>query len=149
MIIDSFSFDSDNERAWFNVFIEPVDIDEKIFYVVGVVESGEGIPTKEKLHAIALQAETISPFEKPVTLNDLCIHIQDAIQAGTWETPFLISEPLLEISAPLSAYEEGVADAVRGLHYNANPHLEGTTEADDWDEGWVAGRKGNFEGLKH
>jgi hypothetical protein len=149
MIIDTFVFGGDHERVRLNVFIEPLDVDEKTVYVVGLTNPGEGIPSQEKLREIALSAETVSPFEGSLTLNELCKYIQDAVHSGTWAAPLLIPEQLLEISAPLNPYEEGLADAARGLHYNANPHVGGTKEADDWDEGWLKGRSGNLDELKH
>ncbi len=149
MIVHSFPFVHEDENIWYNVFIEPIDADEKVMYLIGLSKPGEGIPPKEKLKEIALTAETISPFEHVVSLPALCTFIQDAMHAGTWETPFLISEKLIEIKAPASAFEEGQSDAARGLHYNANPYAEQTMEFDEWDEGWIAGCGGNFEDLTH
>lgn len=149
MIIDSFSVTTDGENNWCNVFIEPVDIEGKTAYVVGLSNLGEGIPSADALHKIALTAETISPFEHAISLEVLCTLIQDAVRSGTWSSPFVISEELIKIETPASAFEEGQSDAIRGLHYNANPHLDGTQEADDWDEGWVIGRSKNFDGLNH
>ena len=149
MIIDSFSVTTDNENSWCNVFIEPVDIEGKTVYVVGLSNPGEGIPSAGALHQIALTAETISPFQNAVSLEVLCTLIQDAVRSGTWAAPFVISEDLIKIEAPASAFKEGQSDAIRGLHFNANPHLHGTQEADDWDEGWAVGRSGNFDGLNH
>ncbi|HCS63744.1 MAG TPA: hypothetical protein DIW64_06420 [Cellvibrio sp.] len=46
---------------------------------------------------------------------------------------------------PQSAFEEGMFDAAcGGLHLNANQHPDGTDEAGQWGEGWLAGRD---EGL--
>lgn len=149
MIIDSFSFDGERETVWLNVFIEPLEIDEKTMYIVDIANAGEGIPSPQKLREIALTAETIAPSEEPLSLELLCAYIQDSVNSGTWATPFLISEQLLDIGAPMSAFEEGLSDAARGLHYNANPHVEGTKEADEWDEGWSVGRNGDFDGLTH
>lgn len=118
--------------------------------LVGVTSPGEGIPLKHKLQEMALVAETISPFTQAVTLEVLCDYIQTAeVNSGTWAVPFLISEELIQVNAPISAFEEGRADAARGRHYNANPHIAGTAEADEWDEGWMEGRDGNFDDLKH
>ena len=149
MIVDSFPFNHEDEHSWFNVFIEPVDIRGKTMYLVGRSHLGEGIPKREKLQEMALTAETITPFDETVSLEALCSYIRDSMSAGTWEVPFLISEEIIEMRAPSSAYEEGAFDAARGLHYNANPHAEGTEEADQWDEGWLAGRDGDFDDLKH
>lgn len=60
--------------------------------------------------------------------------------AGTLETPFLISERLIEIKAPTSAFEEGQSDAARGLHYTANPYAEGTADS-------MSGMKGGWPGA--
>lgn len=149
MIVHSFSYDDGHEHIWQNVFIEPVDMAGRTMYLVGVTSPGEGIPTKPKLQEMALIAEAISPFKQAVTLETLCDYIQTSVYSDTWAVPFLISEDLIQISAPTSAFEEGRADAARGMHYNANPHIVGTAEADDWDEGWVEGRDGNFDDLKH
>lgn len=149
MIIDSFHVDAGCEHTWCNVYIEPLHIDGKVMYLVGTTAPGEGIPPKEQLYRFAEMAETVSVFNNGLTLEALCILIKDAVQSGTWGTPFLISEKLIDIPAPCSPYEEGLADAVRGLHYNANPYKDGTEFADQWDEGWAEGRAGNFVGLRH
>lgn len=149
MIVHSFSYDDGHEHIWQNVFIEPVDMAGQTMYLVGVTAPGEGIPSKQKLRGMALVAETISPFTQAVSLEVLCDYIQTAVRVGTWTAPFLISEELIQISAPTSAFEEGRADAARGMHYNASPHIAGTVEADELDEGWVEGRNGNFDDLKH
>lgn len=149
MIVHSFSYDNGQEHTWQNIFIEPVDIAGQTMYLVGVTSPGEGIPSKHKLQEMALLAETISPFRQAVTLEVLCDYIQTAVNSGTWAVPFLISEELIQVNAPTSAFEEGRADAARGMHYNANPHIAGTAEADEWDEGWMEGRDGNFDDLKH
>lgn len=147
MIIDSFAVDGGHEKVYLNIFIEPLQTEEKTVYVVGLTNPGETIPSLEQLREIALNAETVSPFETSVTLDELSAYIQDSVHSGTWATPFLISEHSLEIDAPASAYDEGVADATRGLHCSANPHVGGTKEADDWHEGWLNGQRGNFHDI--
>ncbi|PUA27443.1 MAG: hypothetical protein B0W54_12750 [Cellvibrio sp. 79] len=149
MIVHSFPFEHEDENSWYNVFIEPLDADGNVMYLIGLTKPGEGIPSNERLKEIALTAETISPFDHSISLPALCILIEDSMRSGTLKTPFLIPEKLIEIKTPSSAFEEGQYDAARGLHYNANPHVEGTPEFDEWDEGWVAGRGGNLEGLRH
>lgn len=149
MIVDSFPFDNGYEHTWQNVFIEPVEMSGKTLYLVGLCDPGEGIPSRGKLNEMALMAETISPFDNAVTLEVLCSYVKDAAHMGTWAAPFLISENLIEINAPTSAFEEGRSDAARGLHYNANPYAEKTVEFDEWDEGWLAGSDGNFWSLRH
>lgn len=149
MIVDSFEYNNEHERTWCNVYIEPLESKEKTIYVVGIVNPGEQIPSQEDLRQIALTAEAITPFEEALSLDSLCSYIRDAIHSGTLVTPFLISEQLLEMNVPANCYEEGVADAARGLHYNANPHVEGTIEADDWDAGWLVGHDGKLEDLRH
>lgn len=37
---------------------------------------------------------------------------------------------------PATPYDEGYLAFIRREHYNTNPHIENTTEADDWDQGW-------------
>ena len=149
MIVDSFTFDSENEKVLLNIFIEPLQIEEKTVYVVGLINPDETIPSQEQLREIALNAETVSPFEHSVTLDELSAYIQESVRSGTWATSFLISEHSLEIDAPASAYDEGLADATRGLHCSANPHVSGTKEADDWEEGWLEGQRGNFEDFNN
>lgn len=149
MIVDSFELNNDCENAWCNIYIEPSESGEKTIYVVGIVNAGEQLPSQEDLKKIALSAETITPFDEPLSLESLCSYIRDAIHSGTCVTPFLIPEQFLEMNVPANCYEEGVADAARGLHHNANPHIEGTVEADDWNAGWLVGRKGDLEDLKH
>jgi len=149
LIVDCFSLDSGHERILCNVFIEPVDVQGTTLYVVGTCDPGEGIPKPQTLQELASMAETIRPFEKPVSLEGLCSYIRESVVAGTWATHFLISEALVEARAPQSAFEEGMFDAARGLHFNANPHPDGTDEAGQWDEGWLAGRDGRFDELEH
>lgn len=148
MIVHSFSLEHHDEDVWYNIFIEPLDLDEKLLYLVGLSKSGEGIPTKEELRKIALNAETISPFEHTVSIQALCTLIEDSLHAATLEVPFLISEKLIEIKTPVSAFEEGQYDATRGLHYNANPYVKGTNEFNEWDEGWESGLEGITRDLK-
>lgn len=148
MIVNCFSIDNGHEHTWCNVFIEPVDIHGATLYVVGTCDPGEGIPKGQTLQELASTAETVTPFEKPISLEALCSYIRESVAAGTWATPFLISEALVEARAPQSAFEEGMFDAARGLHFNANPHPDGTDVAGQWDEGWLAGHDGRFDELE-
>ena len=86
MIVHSFHFEHEDENTWYNVFIEPLDTDDKMMYLVGLTKPGEGIPSEERLKEIALTAETISPFNHTISLPALCILIEDSMRSGTWKT---------------------------------------------------------------
>lgn len=47
MIVHSFPFVHEDENIWYNVFIEPLDADEKVLYLVGITKPGKGIPPKK------------------------------------------------------------------------------------------------------
>lgn len=44
---------------------------------------------------------------------------------------------LNESGLPATPYDEGYLAFIRREHYNSNPHIENTSEADEWDAGWA------------
>ena len=133
MIIDSFGHDGE----WINLHLDPVTLNDQLYYLVSSNHAGEGSPSPIGIERIASKAEMV-PTEFS-SMEEICERVRAAIKSDTWQQPFLINAGCcsFEVHPRLGdPYADGRKAFLKGFHFSANPHPENTESNDVWSRGW-------------